>query len=82
MSKKSIVKMKTVDDDLFIVSTMRLLKNPFFQSMTLVQGEETRLWICFDPTCFHGQLSQVVDQVTWCFFFFFKWEKYLLHSTL
>ncbi|XP_049580395.1 hydrocephalus-inducing protein homolog [Syngnathus scovelli] len=32
------------------------------KSMTLAQGEETQLWICFDPTCFHGQLSQVVDQ--------------------
>ncbi|XP_061629909.1 hydrocephalus-inducing protein homolog [Phyllopteryx taeniolatus] len=32
------------------------------KSMTLVQGEETHLWICFDPTCFHGQLSQIVDQ--------------------
>ncbi|XP_077372587.1 hydrocephalus-inducing protein homolog [Festucalex cinctus] len=32
------------------------------KSMTLAQGEQTQLWICFDPTCFHGQLSQVVDQ--------------------
>ncbi|XP_077566662.1 hydrocephalus-inducing protein homolog isoform X1 [Stigmatopora nigra] len=31
--------------------------------LTLVQGEETRLWICFDPTYFHGHLSQVVDQI-------------------
>ncbi|XP_057693166.1 hydrocephalus-inducing protein homolog isoform X2 [Corythoichthys intestinalis] len=32
------------------------------KTLALGQGEETHLWICFDPTRFHGQLSQVVDK--------------------
>ncbi|XP_051916753.1 hydrocephalus-inducing protein homolog isoform X2 [Hippocampus zosterae] len=39
-----------------------VLSTANIKNIALVQGEETHLWICFDPTCFHGQLSQVVDQ--------------------
>ncbi|XP_061825847.2 hydrocephalus-inducing protein homolog [Nerophis lumbriciformis] len=32
------------------------------KKMTLNQGEEAHLWICFDPTHYQGSLSQVVDK--------------------